>query len=427
MNNVKIKKATGIRGTIQLPGDKSISHRSIMLSSIAEGRTTIKNFLMAEDCVSTMDAFRAMGVNIYREGKDIVVEGKGLRGLKCPEKDLYLGNSGTTMRVILGILSGQDFKVTLTGDESLSKRPMKRVITPITMMGAHVSSTEGHAPLTITGGSPEAITYQSPVASAQVKSAILLAGLYCGGTTHVTEPSKSRDHTERMLKGFGAKVRTDGLRVSIEGSALKSPGGIFIPSDISSAAFFMVAAAILKDSKITLKDVGVNPTRTGIIDILRGMGASVSVGKKKEDMYEPMADITVESSGLRGIEIKGEMIPRCIDELPAVMAAAAFAKGVTTIKGASELRVKETDRIESMVTGLEKMGALIDVRGDDIAITGGGKLKGAVLDSFGDHRTAMSLAVAGLAAEGETVIQNTDCIATSFPEFREILDGLIFV
>ena len=445
MPTIIINTAREFNGIIEVPGDKSISHRAVMLGSIAEGITEIRGFLMGEDCLRTIEAFRKMGIDIRqrtenREQKtEIAIHGKGLRGLSAPNKELYLGNSGTTMRIILGILAGQDFECTLSGDESLSKRPMKRVSEPLSLMGATITpktknripppkadpppaeNIELFPPLTIKGKYPlKPIKYKLPVASAQVKSALLLAGLYSNGTSEIEEPLQSRDHTERMLKEFSADINIKGSKLLIKSSKLIAKGFIDIPGDISSAAFFMVAAAISKSSKITIKNSGINPTRIGIIDVLKRMGAKLAITNEKRDYFEPTADITVEASALKGATIEADMIPKLIDELPVIMVAAVFSKGSTVIKGASELRVKETDRIVSMLTNLKRMGADIKTEGDDIIIKGSGTLTGAEVDSFGDHRTAMSMAVAGLRAKGKTTILNTDCIDKSFPEFERL-------
>lgn len=439
MAKITVAPAKKIEGVIEVPPDKSISHRAVMLGSIAEGTTEVKNFLMGDDCLCTIEAFREMGININPKSQipKLIIEGKGLRGLKKPNKELYLGNSGTTMRIILGILAGQDFECVLSGDGSLSKRPMGRVAEPLEMMGAKINSKfeirnpkqiqnsksqDIYPPLKIKGGFPlKAIKYKLPVASAQVKSAVLLAGLYADGVTEVEESVKSRDHTERMLKGFGADIDINGLKVSIKKSRLKAKGEIFVPGDISSAAFFIVAALILKSSRLTIKDLGVNPTRTGAIDILKAMGGRIEVSNIKETGAEPMADLTVSSSDLKGVTIEGEIVPRAIDELPIIMVAAAFAKGQTIIKDAAELRVKETDRISSMAANLRKMGSDINLEGDTIIINGVDALRGAEVESFQDHRTAMSMAIAGLRAEGETAILDTGCINKSFPEFEALL------
>lgn len=431
-DKLTIKPAKRIVGTITVPADKSISHRAVMFGSIAEGITNVKNFLVGEDCLRTMEAFKAMGVEIKMtprlcsgfnlSGYSLRIHGKGLYGLEKPKEPIYCGNSGTTIRLLSGILAGQDFQVTLTGDESLSKRPMTRIAAPLRMMGADVRGE--HPPLVIRGGKLKAIDYALPVASAQVKSCILLAGLYADGETSVAEPVSSRDHTERMLRLFGVKLKKEGKRISIKGGQQLKAKDLELPADISSAAFFIVAASIVKNSKITIKAVGVNPTRTGVLDIMKAMGAKITVVSQKTDDIEPIADLIIESANLKGATIKGEIIPKAIDELPVIMVAATQAKGTTKILGAKELRVKETDRIKSMVWGLKKMGADIKVKGDDIYIKGPTKLKGARLKSFGDHRTAMSFAVAGLVAAGQTAIEDTDCILTSFPNFKELLSEI---
>jgi len=430
MPTLVINTARKFNGMIEVPGDKSISHRAVMLGSIAEGTTEIKGFLMGEDCLRTIEAFKAMGIDIQKKAGIIIIHGKGLRGLKAPNKELYLGNSGTTMRIILGLLAGQDFECTLSGDESLSKRPMKRITDPLNSMGAEINSKhqsqdsksqELYPPLKIKGKHPlKPIKYKLPVASAQVKSALLLAGLYADGTSEIEEPLQSRDHTERMLKQFSADIKIKGSKLSIKNSKLKSKGNIDVPGDISSAAFFMVAAAISRSSKITIKNLGVNPTRIGVIDVLKKMGAKITVTNERKDCFEPAADVVVESSNLKGTTVEADMIPKLIDELPVIMVAAVLSKGSTVIKGAGELRVKETDRIFSMVTNLKKMGADIKAEGDSIIINGSEGLTGVEVDSFGDHRTAMSMAVAGLRAKGKTTILNTDCINKSFPEFEQM-------
>jgi len=448
-----------IKGEIFLPGDKSISHRAVMLSSIAEGTTEIENFLFCEDCLATVNAFRQMGVRIIAERRaprtanlrgrqnaerKIIVYGKGLRGLKKPDNPLYLGNSGTSMRLLAGILSGQNFSAKLEGDSSLSKRPMQRIIIPLKLMGADIKGKNGYPPLTIKGKKElKAIRYKIPVASAQVKSAILLAGLYAEGETEVTEIAKTRDHSERMLRLFGADIKTRGLKCRIKPSPLSSPGKIKIPGDISSAAFFIIGATILPGSHLVLKNVGLNPTRTGIIDVLKRMGGDIKTGNGERETgngkynfmpaarnplpatcFEPVGDIIVQASQLKGIEIKGKIIPRLIDEIPVLMVAACFAKGETRIKDIGELRKKEVDRIYSLCYNLKKMGAKIKEKEKEVIIKGVQSLKGERLNSFGDHRTAMALAIAGLKAEGRTIIENSDCIKTSFPDFRKKLNEL---
>ena len=440
---------------ILIPPDKSISHRAVMLASVSEGQTVIKNLLIAEDIKRTMEAFQAMGVTIIRHRVSpgtathgvgqVIVEGVGMHGLKKPAKPLYLGNSGTTMRILPGILAGQDFETILTGDASLSKRPMKRIVEPLKKMGAKIKgkgsrvNSELRPPLKIHGGKLKAIKYKSKIASAQVKSCVLFAGLYANGVTSVTEPVQSRDHTERMLSLFGCSVQNSraGLnlpycsaRLSIKGPAkLKSPGTIEVPGDISSAAFFIVAGCILPDIKIVIKNVGLNPTRTGVLDILKKMGADIRLKAKdalqpRASNLEPIGDIIVKTSKLKGVSISSKETTRAIDEIPVLMVAACFAEGKTVIKGIEELRVKETDRIKSMVTNLRKIGADIEVKGKGIVINGGKELRGAKVSSFGDHRTAMSMLVAGLRTRGRVIVTGLDCINKSFPDFERLLRGL---
>lgn len=437
MKTITVKKAARLTGTIEVPADKSISHRAVMLGSIAKGITRVNNFLMGDDCKLTIKAFKKMGVKIKVKGDKVTITGNGLCGLRMPAGELYLGNSGTTMRIIMGILAGQGFDSTLRGDASLSKRPMKRVAEPLRKMGADIegrrTTDEGrgtkddvYPPIKIQGRYPlKAIKYALPVASAQVKSAILLAGLYADGITTVKEAVKSRDHTERMMKEFGCHIKINGLNVSISSSGLRPRGVINIPGDISSAAFFIVAALVIGSSKIRIRNVGLNPTRTGIIDILKKMGAKINISNIKKNHFEPTGDITVTHSELKAVKIPPGILPRLIDELPAVMVAAVFAKGQTVISQASELRVKETDRIYSMVTNLRKMGAHIRSEGDSVIINGVESLRGATVDSYGDHRTAMSMIIAGLAAQGSTRVLDTECISKSFPGFHRLLSKLI--
>ena len=427
MSSATIIPAKKLCGTLTLPGDKSISHRAVMLASLASGTSVIKNILHSDDTLTTIEAFRALGIDIKESPDEITIIGRGLNGLEEPTRPIFMRNSGTSMRLLLGILAGQPFAATLTADKGLAARSMRRVTEPLSMMGAKFEGKNNadYAPITVRGGKLKPIDYVSPVASAQVKSAILLAGLYAGGKTSVTEPSKSRDHTERMLKAFGARVSAEGLKISVEGGANLRAQDIDVPGDISGAAFFMVAATIVKDSSVTLKSIGVNPTRTGIIDILNKMGAKIAIENAREAASEPVADITIESSELRGAVIEGDLIPRSIDELPVVMVAAAYARGTTIIKGAQELKVKETDRISSMAANLKNMGAKFNLKGDDIVIEGTGALNGITAMSFGDHRTAMSIAVAGLAAKGDTTIDDTACIAKSYPNFLKDLNSLL--
>lgn len=421
-----IKPIKRISGAITVPADKSISHRAVMFGSIADGTTRVNNFLAADDCKRTIEAFREMGIDIKvksqkAKGNSLEIHGKGLHGLKEPQGPIDCGNSGTTMRLLSGILAGQNFYSMLTGDESLSVRPMSRIALPLRLMGADVRGD--YPPLKIRGGRLKPVDYKSPVASAQVKSCVLLAGLFADGITSVTEPLPSRDHTERMLELFGVKLKRSGLKVSIKGRQKLKARLLDVPADISSAAFFMVAASIVKNSKLTIKSVGINPTRSGILDILKKMNARIKI-KNKTSTPEPMADLIVETANLKSTTIKGSFISRAIDELPVIMVAATQAKGTTKIIGAGELRVKETDRIKSMSEGLNKMGANIKVVGDNIYIKGPSKLNGACLNSRGDHRTAMSFAIAGLVANGQATIENTECILTSFPDFKKTLSKI---
>jgi len=423
-----IKPTKGIKGEITVPGDKSISHRALIVASIADGNTRIKGLLKGEDNMATLKAFKQMGIIIDELGEDVVVHGKGLRGLKEPEDFIDAGNSGTTIRLLTGLLSGQEFFSVLTGDQYLRKRPMKRVVEPLSLMGAKIFGREkgNKAPLAIVGSKLKGITYNSPVASAQIKSAILLAGLYADGMTTVTEPTLSRDHTERMLAYFGAEVERSGTAVSIAGGQKLSGKDIEVPGDISSAAFFIVATLITKDSELLIKNVGINPTRTGIIDILKKMGGQLEILDKSEVSGEPVGDIIAKSSKLKGIEISGDIIPRAIDELPVVAVAAAFAEGTTKIRDAKELRVKESDRIGTMAANLGELGITTTEYEDGMDIIGGRTrtMSGSVFNSHGDHRVAMSMIVAGLATEGEMRVWDTECIDTSFPGFVKKLSDL---
>ena len=398
-----------------------------MFAAIAEGDTHITGFLTGEDTQNTAKAMQAMGISIEGLGMaSLVVHGKGLDGLSEPTSVLDLGNSGTGMRLLAGLLAGQDFFSVLTGDQYLRKRPMARIVDPLQRMGAKIDGRfcATLAPLSIRGGGKTLapIEYASPVASAQVKSAVLLAGLYANGETTVNEPSKSRDHTERMFRFFGVEVREQGTRVTVQGrQRLRARGLLHIPSDISSAAFFMVAASIVPGSDLVIKNIGVNPTRTGIIDILTRMGADIKLENQREQAGEPVADIRVRYRKLRGVQIGGDMIPRAIDEIPVLAVAASYADGKTVIKDAAELRVKESDRIATMAAELRKMGAVVTELPDGMEIIGRDALTGAHCDSHGDHRIAMSVAVAGLAARGDTVVRDTGWIDTSFPGFERLL------
>jgi 3-phosphoshikimate 1-carboxyvinyltransferase len=415
-----------INGHIRVPGDKSISHRSIMLGSIAEGVTQVSGFLEGDDALATLEAFRAMGVQIDgpEQGK-VTIHGVGLHGLKKPQKPLDLGNSGTSMRLLSGLLSGQSFDVQMSGDSSLNSRPMRRVTSPLAQMGANIESTEqGTPPLRINGDNQlTAIHYDMPVASAQVKSSILLAGLYATGKTCVTEPAPTRDHTERMLLGFGYPVERNGATACVQSGSKLTATAIDIPADISSATFFMVAAAIAKDSEIHLLHVGINETRIGIINILHLMGADIAISNEKIVGGEPVADIRVRSSQLKGIDIPPDQVPLAIDEFPAIFIAAACARGETRLRGAEELRVKESDRIQVMADGLKILGVDARPTEDGMIINGGVGFEGGEVESHGDHRIAMSFAIASLRAKAPITINNCANVATSFPGFDTLANS----
>ncbi len=412
-------------GTVHLKGDKSISHRAVIIASIADGHTTVKNFLSSVDCLYTVKAFQQLGIPINISGDNLIIKGKGLNGLTKPSGEIYLGNSGTSMRLMSGVLAGQDFESTLTGDESLSQRPMERIIEPLKSMGADIRGRDKrYAPLVIKGSRLKPIKYKTKVASAQVKSAIILAGLYADGVTEVEEPMKSRDHTERMLSLFGAKLKIENLKIFIYGKPRLKPRTFTIPGDISTAAFFITGALLLDGSEVVIKDLLLNRTRMGFVDALLEMGGDISIENRHFNGYEDVCNIVVKSSPLKGITVDEERIPSLIDELPILMVAAAFAKNETHIKGAGELRVKETDRINSMTQGLKKMGAKVSVNGDDISIKGRDRLKGTRVDSLDDHRTAMALTIASLCADGESEIKGVDCVNTSSPEFFQILGSI---
>lgn len=424
---ITIKKAKRLHGEISIPGDKSISHRAVMFGSLARGTTEVTNFLQGADCLSTIDCFRRLGIEIENTPERILVHGKGLHGLTAPSDILDAGNSGTTTRLISGILSAQPFVSTLTGDASIQKRPMKRIMEPLSMMGAKIESLSGNgcAPLKITGQPLHGIHYHSTVASAQVKSAILLAGLYAEGQTMVTEPALSRNHTEIMLKGFGADVKSQ------DKTAILTPGHdlyaqkVEVPGDISSAAYFLSAALLVPDSEVLVKNVGINPTRDGILRVIRDMGGNFELLNEKTSAGEKTADILIRTSSLHGVEIGGEIIPTLIDELPVIAVLAAYANGRTVIRDAAELKVKESNRIDTVVTALKAMGCDIVATDDGMIIEGGRPLHGAVIDSHADHRIAMSFAVAALAADGETQILGGECVNISYPAFYRDLKNLI--
>jgi len=434
LNRIEIKIGGPLRGEVSSPPDKSISHRAVIISSIAEGRSHIRNLLNAEDPLRTIEAFRNMGIRIEAKRQsrgdkqqmaELVVYGGGLNGLREPSGIIDCGNSGTTMRLLSGVLAGQPFPATLTGDASLRRRPMQRIITPLRQMGAMIESEGGHPPLNIKGGRLRPIRYESPIASAQVKSAILLAGLYCDGYTSVIEPARSRDHTERMLMSAGAEVSIKDLEVGVRGPSRLAPLDITIPGDFSSSAFFIVAASIVAGSDILIRESGINPTRTGLVDVIKAMGGEIRFMNIRDVSGEPVADIHVRHSRLKGIEIGGDMIVKAIDEFPIICVAASVAEGVTRIRDAGELRVKESDRISTMATELRKMGVVVEEQDDGIVIEGQERLNAAVLHSHGDHRVAMAMAVAGLVADGVTIIEDTECINTSFPGFMDALMSLV--
>ena len=408
----KIKKAIG---QIKVPGDKSISHRAVMLGSLANGVTEISGFLKGADCLSTIDCFRKMGIDIDINGENVTVHGNGLRGLKKPDEMLYTGNSGTTTRLLCGILAGQNFDTSITGDASIQKRPMGRVVQPLSMMGAKIENE--YCPLYITGTKLHGINYKMPVASAQVKTAIILAGLYADGETVIHEIEKSRDHTELMLSAMGADLTVDNLDITVKPTNDLTAVNVDVPGDISSAAFFLVLGAIMPNSQITVTNVGINPTRTGIIDVLKDMGANITLENVHTSAGETVADITVRSSSLKGTTVGGDIIPRLIDELPIIAVAAVFADGQTVIKDAQELKVKETNRIRAVVDEFNKCGIDITETDDGMIINGGKSIHGADFKTYGDHRMAMSLTVLAQLADGESTLDDSDCACVSYPTF----------
>ena len=408
----KIKKAIG---QIKVPGDKSISHRAVMLGSLANGVTEISGFLKGADCLSTIDCFRKMGIDIDINGENVTVHGNGLRGLKKPDEMLYTGNSGTTTRLLCGILAGQNFDTSITGDASIQKRPMGRVVKPLSMMGAKIENE--YCPLYITGTKLHGIDYKMPVASAQVKTAIILAGLYADGETVIHEIEKSRDHTELMLSAMGADLTVDNLDITVKPTNDLTAVNVDVPGDISSAAFFLVLGAIMPNSQITVTNVGINPTRTGIINVLKDMGADITLENVHTSAGETVANITVRSSSLKGTTVGGDIIPRLIDELPIIAVAAVFADGQTVIKDAQELKVKETNRIRAVVDEFNKCGIDITETDDGMIINGGKSIHGADFKTYGDHRMAMSLTVLAQLADGESTLDDSDCACVSYPTF----------
>ena len=424
--NMEFRKSGPLKGELTVPGDKSISHRSVMFGAIADGLTEVTNFLQGADCLSTISCFRQLGISIENASNKILIHGRGLHGLSAPHGILDAGNSGTTTRLLSGILAGQAFASTLTGDASIQKRPMKRIMDPLSLMGARIESVRhnGCAPLSIVGSPLHGISYSTPVASAQVKSAILLAGLYAFSPTQVTKPLLSRNHTELLLRGFGADLTSEGK------TALLRPGSplcgqkIEVPGDISSAAYFLAAGLLVPGSEVLVKNVGINPTRSGILSVIRAMGGHLEILNERLCAGEPMADLFVSHSDLHGTVIEGDLIPALIDELPMIAVMAAFAEGTTIIRDASELKVKESDRIATTAEGLQAMGADVAPMEDGMVIRGGQPLHGAPISSFDDHRIAMSFAVAALASEGVTVIENGECVKISYPGFYEDLQSL---
>ena len=427
--HLKLSKSKNLKGQVTIPGDKSISHRSIILSSLAEGTSEISGFLKGEDCLATLDSFKKMGVKIEEEDEKISVHGVGLHGLKKPTENLYLGNSGTSMRLLAGLLSGQKFSTVLTGDSSLSSRPMKRILEPLKEMGASISASANTAPLSIKPSNKlNGISYELPIASAQVKSCILLAGLYADSNTQVIESYLTRDHTEKMFKKFGIEIdesfKDSKKIIKISPPRKLNPSTLNIPGDFSSASFFIVAGLIIPNSEITLKNVGINSSRTALIKVLTQMGANIKIKNIKDD-YEKTADIEIKTSTLKAIVLDEELIPNLIDELPILFIAASFARGKTIIRGVEELRTKESDRLEAMSNSLRVLGVESKSYSDGIDITGKSSLKSSVIiDSFGDHRIAMASSIACSMLEGENIIKNVENIQTSFPNFIETCGSL---
>lgn len=416
-----------MKGEVTIPGDKSISHRAVMFGSLADGTTEVTNFLQGADCLSTIDAFRKMGIEIENTQEKILIHGRGLHGLKAPSSILDMGNSGTTTRLISGILAGQAFESTLTGDASIQKRPMRRIMEPLSMMGGSIISINGNdcAPLRITGAPLHGIHYHSRVASAQVKSAVLLAGLYADGETLVTEPSLSRNHTEIMLRCFGADLTIENKTAKVCPEPRLQGQKIVVPGDISSAAYFIAAGLVIPDSEILIRDIGINPTRAGILRVCEDMGADITLLNQRKEGGEPVADILVRTSRLHGITIKGDIIPTLIDEIPIIAVMAAMAEGTTFIRDAEELKVKESDRIETVTDNLKAMGCNAIPTADGMVICGGTPLHGATIHTLLDHRIAMAFSIAALAAEGHTKILDSHCVDVSFPTFYDTFEALL--
>jgi 3-phosphoshikimate 1-carboxyvinyltransferase len=422
-----ITNKSSLNGEITVPGDKSISHRAVMFGSISNGITKVENFLPGEDCLSSISCFRKLGVEINQNGSHVTIVGKGMKGLKEPDGVLFVGNSGTTIRLMMGILSGLPFKAVLEGDDSIAKRPMTRVTVPLSKMGAKITGRNHgeYTPLTVIGQKLSGITYELPVASAQVKSAVLLAGLQAEGSTTVIEPIKTRDHTERMIKRFGGVVDHDAQKITVSGGQELKGTNIKVPGDISSAAFFLAAGAITSGSDIMLRNVGLNPTRTGIVDVLLDMGADITIEQYDESASEPAGDIRIKYSNLKGTIIEGELIPRLIDEIPIIALLAAHAEGRTIIKDAAELKVKETNRIDTVVNELRKLGANIEATEDGMIIEGSSELKGGTVSAHGDHRIGMMLAIAALVSTGDVYLEESESVAVSYPDFFNDLHSLL--
>jgi 3-phosphoshikimate 1-carboxyvinyltransferase len=436
MASLTVKPGRALKGTISVPGDKSITHRAIILTSLADGVSTVSKYCRGEDCLNTIRACQALGVRIEISSETLRVHGKGLWGLNEPEAPIDCGNSGTGIRLLTGLLAGQDFFTVLTGDDSIRRRPMGRVVKPLREMGAMIAGRKGGelAPLAVTGSKLRGISYASPVASAQIKSSLLLGAVFAQGTTRITEPRLSRDHTERMFQYFGIPLRREGLTVSLDGRPTvgwNAAPELVVPGDLSAAAFFLVGASIVPGSDVVLRGVGVNPTRTGLLEVLTRMGADVQLMNRREEGGEPVADLRVRAAALHGVTVGSDLIPQTIDEFPILCVAAAVAEGETIISGAEELRIKESDRIATMAAELRKMGVRVMERPDGMTIQGVGKpgengrLTAATCQSHGDHRVAMSLAIAGLTALTNAVIDDTDCIETSFPDFESKLLELL--
>ncbi|MGG3469643.1 3-phosphoshikimate 1-carboxyvinyltransferase [Neobacillus pocheonensis] len=428
MKSIALKtKIDSLRGEITIPGDKSISHRSVMFGSISYGETKVTNFLPGEDCLSTISCFRKLGVTIKEEENELRIYGNGFEGLNEPNEVLDVGNSGTTIRLLMGILAGRPFFSSLVGDASIGKRPMTRVTVPLAEMGAVLDGRKNgsYTPISIRGGKLNPIHYKLPVASAQVKSALILAGLQAEGITEIIEPSETRDHTERMIRKFGGVIQKENQVITVKGGQKLTAATIHVPGDISSAAFFLVAGAIIPGSEIILKNVGLNPTRTGIIEVLKKMGADLEIIQNDSDSFEPVGDLLIKFSKLKGTVIEGDLIPRLIDEIPIIALLATQAEGKTIIKNAEELKVKETNRIDTVVNELKKLGASIEATEDGMIIDGESKLHGGTVSSHGDHRIGMMLAIAALLSDDEVFLENSEAISVSYPNFFAHLNSLL--